>query len=237
MEKVFITGASSGLGQAIGKQLCSDFEIHNFSRTPSPFINHTLDLADNQSPNQLYDEYIHLKPNIIILNAGIKLGNWINKSNIDDLSLSMKINFEFNAQFLTLAYDELIKNNTKILVITSIVSYINGATQSYYAASKHALRSFMESIQTETKYLFGEKYRNFKIFAPSYIEGTRMTPSLQNNVQKFADLAINFLFNTNDVVFIPNWDSIFKSVKAKYDIEPIQQGLDSIEYKKKNNRL
>lgn len=236
MDKVFITGASSGLGRGMATLLSNKFEVHNFSRSPSLFINHQLDLLDDKSVLEFYKAYKDIKPKIIILNSGIKLGGWVKDNSIEDISKSFKVNFEFNARFLTLAYNDLIKNDTKVLVISSIAGYINTNVQTIYGSTKHAMRSFMEGLQAETKFLYGNKYKIFKMFAPGYISGTKMTPSSKSNVQDFAQLATDFLFS-DKILLIPEWDKVYKNVKSKYDEDPILQGLESIQYKLNKNRI
>lgn len=164
---VWITGASSGIGEALAKKYNS--EGHNIvisarnevklNSLKNTLINHEnsvlvlpLDLSDYKDFDSIAQKVIDRFGSIDILinNGGISQRSLAVETNID---VTKKI-FEVNV-FGTIALtksalkDMVLKESGSIVVISSLVGKFGTPFRSSYSASKHALHGYYDSLRAE----------------------------------------------------------------------------------------
>ena len=153
MKKVLITGASSGLGLAVGKQLQQkNIKVINLSRTKSPFENILLDLTNNEN---IKETIKHIKKNhsdfdTIILNSGIMPLGKVGEINCD-IEQMFKINITSSIKIINELLELIKKNKADIVFVGSTASLKGYENHSAYCASKHAVEGFIKSLQVEMK--------------------------------------------------------------------------------------
>ena len=151
MKKALITGASSGLGLAIGKLLKKKgAEAINLSRSKSEFEDISLDLTDDKSILKAIKEIKSKHPDfdLLILNSGTmplaKMGEI--EFDIDNL---FKINIIGNIKIVNSLMELIKKNNADIVFTGSTASLYGYPEHSAYCASKHAIDGLIKSLKIE----------------------------------------------------------------------------------------
>ena len=171
---VWITGASSGIGEAMalllseyGAELILSSEndaqllrVKALCEKNGATVHHYI---LNQSEAQAVDEtsklIIEKHPflNVVILNAGISQRAKVAETTIHVHDRIMQINYRSNVQIIQQVLPHLLKNQGGHIGVTSSISGKFGFhLRSVYAASKHALHGFFESL--------GLEYRDKGIF-------------------------------------------------------------------------
>jgi short-subunit dehydrogenase len=164
---VWITGASSGIGEAVayafakegaklilsarrGEELARVMRVTGLSAQDCMLL--PLDLADNKDYNSKVNDALHHFGSIDILvnNGGISQRSLAKETSLEvDRSL-MEVNY-FGTVALTKALlpHFLKKKDGQIVVISSSVGKFGSPWRSGYAASKHALHGFFDSLRAE----------------------------------------------------------------------------------------
>ena len=162
---VWITGASSGIGRALTIELSKDNNLILSSRNKIALENVKnkcensqnikilpLDLENYSNFDNLTKQAISFFGNIDILinNGGISQRSLAKETNIKVDKKIMEVNY-FGTVALTKAIlPHFLENkNGHIIVITSVVGRIGTPLRSSYAASKHALHGFFDSLRAE----------------------------------------------------------------------------------------
>lgn len=220
MKKVLLTGASKGIGLAIGKGLLnSGFMVTGtYNRTDIPaelyeydtFSSITVDLSDVQdAAGILKKEIIENPPDILINNAGIFEGSGIidqDSSWLDTWERTMAINLKAPSILCKWFINGCLKNKTKgiIINIASRAAY-RGDQQEYaaYAASKGGLAAYTKSIARG----FSQKGIVAYTIAPGFIK-TEMADSA---IEQFGldgltrDSAFNDITTPEEVASLVVW--------------------------------
>lgn len=156
-KRIFITGASSGIGLAIALHLHKKgYEVIGTSRTPEkyqlPFSLLKLDLSDDDSiatcTQQFIDEYGQL--DVLINNAGVGITGALEELPKAEMLKNFQVNFFGPIQVIQQLLPLMrAKNDGLIINITSIAGYVGLPYRGIYSASKAALEIITESIRME----------------------------------------------------------------------------------------
>jgi dehydrogenase/reductase SDR family protein 7B len=167
-KKVWIIGASSGIGQGLSIELNKAGAYVVLSARSSDKLQNTqklltypnqsdiieLDLSNTpsiQAGIQTYQNR-HQKLDILIHSGGISQRAKATETSIETTRQIFESNF-FGQIPISLAAVDMMKNqgNGKIVVITSFTGKWGFFLRSSYAASKHALHGFYESLRMEVE--------------------------------------------------------------------------------------
>jgi short-subunit dehydrogenase len=163
---VWITGASSGIGKALALELShqnaklilssrkkEDLElVKEECKNIADVKIITLDLEDYTNLEIKADEAIAAfgKVDILVNNGGISQRSLVKDTNILVDKRIMDINYLGNIALTKAILPHFIENKSGHFVVTSsIVGKIGTPLRSSYAASKHALHGFFDSLRTE----------------------------------------------------------------------------------------
>lgn len=163
---VWITGASSGIGEALAYQFAkegaklviSSRREKELQRVRENIISECLiiplDITDNLSlQNAVKIAIKHYgKIDVLVNNAGIsQRALALDTQQIVDRKI-MEVNYFGTINLTKKVLPHMIKNGSgQIAVITSLVGKFGFPLRSAYAASKHALHGFFETLQIELK--------------------------------------------------------------------------------------
>lgn len=163
-----ITGASSGIGEALARELASSsYNLVIVARREARLLELkkileskysikvkpiTLDLLSQDAAQNLYGQTKDLNVEILINNAGFGLCNAFVDSDYKTIEDMMRLNMQIPTE-LTHYYlkDFKRKNNGYICQIASIASYLPVPYYSVYGATKSYLRHFSNSLYYELK--------------------------------------------------------------------------------------
>ncbi len=194
IKKVFITGASGGIGSAI----CDKFYNQNFTLVLTSSSNTKLenlkkkygsthfyckiDLSDNKNLQNSLDEIskIHKDLSVIVNNAGVTQDNLIFRMKDEQWSNVIQTNLNSNFQIIkSLLPNMLSQKYGKIIGISSIVGSTGNPGQANYVASKSGLVGLYKSIALEV----AKRNINVNIISPGFIS-TAMTDNLNEEQKK-----------------------------------------------------
>lgn len=240
MKSALIIGGSNGIGLAIAFELSEICE--------------SVTIVDRVAPK------VKLPANLRVIEENLLITDfkWLEEvGNIDTLFYSA--GFGRVAPFESL-YDKEIDNsftvNTisafKVLkyfiprmksqepfycgVMVSIAARIASPLFSIYSATKASLFRGIEAINTELM-MSGSENRILEV-SPGSIKGTSFTGKETDLsvTKELANSIIHQMFN-HEEVFIPDYESIFRSVINRYNEDPSKFAAESYKYKIKGNRL
>lgn len=121
-------------------------------------------------------------------------------------------------------------------VMGSIAGHVASPLFSVYGASKFGLCSFVENLNVE---LCHDGYKNRILdVSPGSLKGTNFGGKGNDlgQVMPVAEEILNRMYS-REMLYIPQYDEIFKGVLDRYGKDPIQYGLESYDYKIKNGRV
>ncbi|MDE5767232.1 MAG: SDR family NAD(P)-dependent oxidoreductase [Malacoplasma sp.] len=141
-----ISGASSGIGLAVGNLLASkNYLVYSLSRSKpnSPSIFHLqCDISDFKKVKQYFEQVFekHKKIDLVINNSGYALVSSWEELKIDEYEKLMRVNVESAFNICEIAIDYLQKSKGKIINIGSTVSEIFVPFEMQYCLSKQLLK-------------------------------------------------------------------------------------------------
>ena len=194
---VWITGASSGIGKELALQLSKQNAIlilTSSNRISLENLKLLLDCKTHILPfdllqidriDSLVQKAIQLEGKIdyIIQSAGISQRALATETSMDVFKKLMDINYFAPLALTQAVLPHFIKQNSgSITVISSIAGLIGFPLRSGYCASKHAIKGYLETVQTE---LYKSKIHVCIVY-PGRINTPISSNALQGNGQKFA---------------------------------------------------
>jgi len=198
LKKIFITGASGGIGAAI----CREFKKKKFSLVLTSSSDEKINQLKNLYGNENYYYKVDLSNNealqiilnkiskehkdisVIVNNAGITHDNLIFRMKNDQWSKVIQTNLSSNYQIIkSLIPNMLSRKYGKIIGISSIVGITGNPGQSNYVAAKSGMVGLYKSIALEV----AKRNINVNIISPGFIS-TSMTDELTTD-QKDAYLS------------------------------------------------
>ena len=157
---ILITGASSGIGKAIGDFLCNkNFKVYGTSRDPSKYLGSNfqlfdLNVNDSASINKCIDEIIKIEGGIDVLinNAGVGITGPLEEIPEIEIENNFKTNFFGPLNIIKKILPSMRSKKSGLIInITSLAAYVGTPYRSVYSASKAALDLVSETLNMETK--------------------------------------------------------------------------------------
>jgi NAD(P)-dependent dehydrogenase (short-subunit alcohol dehydrogenase family) len=172
---VVITGASSGIGRETTRAFeAAGARVVPASRSSTPSCDVTRDADVTALFAEVERRFGRL--DILVNNAGIGIRATVANTRPDDARHLMEVNF-FGALRCTRAALPLLKKSPapQIVNIGSILSVLATPRNSFYCASKHALRAWGDALRIEL--------RDANIEVISVLPGYTDTPFFENQVR------------------------------------------------------
>ncbi len=154
MKNILITGASSGIGEAIANLLSQKHDVFLCGRRELDKVNYySCDLIDSFSLDGLYQkaiEYFNSDIDILINCAGQYVYKKIEDMTIDETSYLLDLNFKSAYILSSLVIPNMKKNKWgRIINIGSISGMVGEANATLYSATKSALSGFTKALALE----------------------------------------------------------------------------------------
>ncbi len=160
MKTILITGASSGIGKAIGEFLHQKgYDVYGTSRNPerisgSVFPLIALDVRDTASIDNAVSAVISRsgKLDIVINNAGVGITGPLEEIPTTEIKNNFEINFFGPIEVMKAVLPQMRAQRSGLIInITSIAGYMGLPYRSVYSASKGALEIITEALRMEVK--------------------------------------------------------------------------------------
>lgn len=156
MKKAIVTGASSGLGYQIAKQLTSKgVKVVNLSSSKCDLDveNVNVDLSKHNQLMKVISnlEKKHKDLDLLVCCAGLMHQNFIGKIPAETIDHDFAVNVTSNIKLTNAFLPILKKNKGDIVAIVSTCAYVTHSKSSVYNATKAAFSSYVKTLQLELK--------------------------------------------------------------------------------------
>jgi len=237
---VLITGASSGLGQSIARQLYrSGHEVYGTSRNSTSkegFTMLPLDLTNNRSISNVVQEVVARSGHIDVLinNAGVDGAGPLEAMSAAHMEYLFQVNVFGAARLTSEVLPHMRRQQSGLIINMSSLAAVNGLPyRSMYSASKAALERLTESLRLELRSA-GIKacYVQPGCFHTS-INENRILPANDSGLQHYPrwphvseviDQSVNLGLQASDMAFLIDRIVRARHIKACYRIgKPVEK--------------
>lgn len=165
--RAVVTGASSGIGAAIARELAAvgarllltgrDLAALDRVAASCEKAGDIETVAGDLTAAEVQEEIVARAVgafdglDLLVNNAGISMNARFAELDEDVLREIFEINFFAAASLTHLALPELIRSRGAIVVMSSVVGLVGTPTRSAYAASKHALHGLFDALRAELR--------------------------------------------------------------------------------------
>lgn len=243
MKRILIVGGANGIGLSIAMQLIQrpqteivyivDKEKLTKEYQNDKIRSYVLDL--NSQDYSLFDQFKDIDSLLITAGFGrLALFEDIPESM---LSTYFTVNSIAPIRIIKHFYDKLLhEENFYCGVMVSIAGYLSSPFFSVYAATKAALRIFIESVNVEL--LKSGSSNQILNVSPGKINGTSFYNGKSDLSQTIplAQAIIHAMEEKSDLL-IPQYEEIYKNVLERYHADFRAEGLHSYEYKVNSGRM
>ena len=161
---LLITGATSGIGKAISKELIksnakliltgrSKSKLEELaSEIKSEVLTISADLSNPKDVNHLIQESLNKfgRIDVLIANAGLYEPSEVKSGNPDNWDKVIKVNVNSVFRSINLVLPSMIKNKFgDIIIMCSVSGYQAIRWEPIYSATKHAIKSFAHGLRTQ----------------------------------------------------------------------------------------
>ena len=239
MKKTLIIGGSNGIGLAMALQLSkmgANIVVAD-KEEPALSINNVV----FERVNLLNDDFGFLDKyndiDCLIYTAGY--GRVAPFETITDVEIGnqMQVN-TISALKVIRHYYQRIKSQDKFYtaVMCSIAGLVSSPLFALYSATKAALCKAIEAMNIELE-MTGSSNRILNV-SPGSIKGTKFSGG-DNDLELTKSLGQEILEHmfAKEVLFIPEYETVFKNVLIRYNNDSHKFGVDSYNYKIKQGRL
>lgn len=182
---IWITGASSGIGEELAKQLAKEKaalilsarRVDELERVKQFCLQYTnrveilpVDLAENNTLNDAANKAISFfgKIDMLINNGGISQRSGVLETSEEVEQRIMQINYTSAVTLTKAVLPQMEKNGFgNIILMSSITGKIGVPNRSSYCASKHAIIGYFDALRAELK--MRKSPVNINIIMPGYI--------------------------------------------------------------------
>lgn len=243
MKRALIVGGANGIGLSIATELArrDDIEkIYIVDKAPlsdefknEKFQSFQFDLT--KTDYSIFDQFTDI--DTLMITAGFGRLQLFKDADESMIINSFNVNTIPAMRIIKRFYNKLEKDeNFYCGVMVSIAGFMSSPFFSIYAATKAALKVFIESVDVEL-IKAGSKNQILNV-SPGSLKGTSFTngKTILSVTAPMANAIIEQLEAKNDL-FIPMYDEVFKSVLERYHDDFRAEGMHSYEYKEDSRRI
>lgn len=243
IKRILVVGGANGIGLSIATELAKRDEIEKVyivDRAPlsEEFVNSKFEAFQfdlTEENYSFFDRFTDI--NALMITAGfgkLALFKDVPESHIMN---SFNVNTIPVLRLVHKFYSKLEgKDDFYCGVMVSIAGFMSSPFFAVYGSTKAALKIFIESVNVELEKA-GSTNRILNV-SPGSIKGTSFNAG-KTDLSLTMNLANEILchLDNKDDLFIPQYDSIFKNVLARYHEDFREEGRHSYDYKLNSGRL
>jgi short-subunit dehydrogenase len=145
---ILITGVSSGIGFELAKRYKKQgHNIIGISRTDSEFTSYKCDVSDF---DRLREITKNIDVDMVIANAGVSYPHSSEFMSFEEFKKTIDINFiSIHALLENIVPKMKQKRDGKIVLISSLASFVASPTSLAYSSSKRAINSYAQSLRNQ----------------------------------------------------------------------------------------
>ncbi len=237
MKKALVVGGANGIGLAIATQLanseeCSKVYIVDKSLVAEEYMHDKFECVIfnlTQSDYSIFSRFDDI--DTLMITAGFGKLSLFKDLDESYIVSSFNVNTVATIRILKHFYPKLESQEDFYCgVMVSIAGFMSSPFYSVYAATKAALKIFIESVNVEL--LKAGSTNQILNVSPGSLEGTSFTNG-KTDLSVTAPMAqaiIAEMEKKNDL-FIPQYEEVFKTVLHRYQDDFRKEGFHSYEYK------
>lgn len=243
IKRILVVGGANGIGLSIATELAKREEVEKVyivDRAPlsEEFVNSKFEAFQfdlTEENYSFFDRFTDI--NALMITAGfgkLALFKDVPESHIMN---SFNVNTIPVLRLVHKFYSKLEgKDDFYCGVMVSIAGFMSSPFFAVYGSTKAALKIFIESVNVELEKA-GSTNRILNV-SPGSIKGTSFNAG-KTDLSLTMNLANEILchLDNKDDLFIPQYDSIFKNVLARYHEDFREEGRHSYDYKLNSGRL
>lgn len=244
--KALIVGGSNGIGLNISlKLITKGYHVIILDKTEpdrtiltddTSYTYEYCDLSDfEEGQFRRYSSDANIC--ILMITAGFGRVTGFEYLHLSEIRSIIEVNTIAGIEIISCFYDRIrAKKRFYCGMMGSIAGLISSPLFSVYAASKAGICRFTESVNIELE-MSGTKNRILNV-SPASIKGTRFNGGTNNLLMtdSLAEEIICRLFRGEEL-YIPDYDSTYKTVIDRYNNDAHEYGLHSYQYKMNSGRL
>lgn len=250
MNRAVVVGGTSGIGLTIAQELIRRRYEHVYlvgKEEPDisavsenireqfvqkhSYIYINLTMEDYEVFDQLMDI------NTLIITAGFGRVATFDMLTEVEIKNLIKVNQLAVIEIVKKYYDRIrSESNFYCAIMCSIAGHVVSPLFSVYGASKKGLCGFIENINIEL--IAQDKKNRILEVSPGSIKGTKFT-SNKNELSYVVPIAVNIIEKMfkREVLYIPQYEEVYKQVIERYRTDWVKYGVESYEYKLNAGRL
>ncbi len=241
-DKALVVGGSNGIGLAMVGELAREYKsVVVIDKNPPAF--QLPDNADFYQFDLTSDDYSlfdkHDDASLVFISAGFGRLALFEDIKEEDIALYFGVNTIPVMRIAKRFYYKLLDKNSDFYfgVMVSISGFMSSPFFSVYAATKAALKVFIESVNVEL-----EKSGSSNVIlnvSPGSVKGTNFDGKQSQDLSESSALCKDILKNLyakNDL-FIPKYNEVFRNVLERYHTDFRAEGRHSYDYKLQSGRM
>lgn len=241
--KALVVGGSSGIGLSIVLQLVQEATIEQIyvvdkSLFPSEYLTDKISFLQCDLSLGDYSTFDVIDDiQALYITAGFGHLRWFQDLSEDYIDANFAVNAIAPIQIVKRYYDKMLSDNEfYCAVMVSIAGRLSSPLFSVYSATKAALSKFIEAVNVELD-VQGSNNRILEV-SPGSLKGTGFTGGM-SKPELTKDLAAEIVERTKkrELLFIPQYEEVFKGVIERYHADAHRFGVESYWYKKNQGRV
>lgn len=242
MKRALVVGGANGIGLSIATELAAREDIEKVyivdkAAISSEFMNPKFEWQQfdlTQEDYSIFDKFQDI--DTLMITAGFGRLALFKDVEENMIPLSFNVNTIPVMRIIKRFYSKLeAQEDFYCGVMVSIAGFMSSPFFSIYAATKAALKVFIESVNVEL--LKGGSKNQILNVSPGSLKGTSFTNSKTDLgvTAPMAQVIISEMEKKNDL-FIPQYEEVFKHVLARYHEDFRKEGSHSYDYKVESGR-
>ena len=240
MKKALIVGGSNGIGLAIAHCLADLYAVTIIDKcVPDPSVRERVAFEQfdlTQADFSIFDKYADT--DLLMITAGFGRIGLFQHMDENLIDAYFQVNTVAVIRIIKRFYGRLAgAEDFYCGIMGSIAGFMSSPFYSVYAATKAALKIFVESVNVELEKA-GSHNRILNV-APGSIKGTHFNGGTINDTAGTTPLARDIVRHllSKDDLFIPDYDEVYRHVLERYHSDFRAEGRHSYDYKLESGRI